>query len=74
MKTKESGAQGGFRMAVIGAGIHAETNVYPSLANHLVSGVETVAVCDLDVRKAEAFAALHNLGDTVNINELVIKV
>ncbi len=74
MKTKESGAQGGFRMAVIGAGIHAETNIYPSLANHLVSGVETVAVCDLDEGKARRMAALCGAGRAyVDCGEMIAK-
>ncbi len=47
-----------FRIAVIGAGIHAETNVFPSLANHLLADVQKVAVCDLDEKKAARMAAL----------------
>jgi predicted dehydrogenase len=46
-----------FRIAVIGAGIHAETNIFPSLANHLLSDVKKVAVCDLEEEKARRMAS-----------------
>ncbi len=54
--------KGPFRMAVIGAGIHAETNIYPSLANHLLAEVHTVAVCDLDEARARRMASLSGAG------------
>jgi predicted dehydrogenase len=47
-----------FRIAVIGAGIHAETNIFFSLANHLLADVDRVAVCDLDQDKARRMAAI----------------
>jgi UDP-N-acetylglucosamine 3-dehydrogenase len=47
-----------FKIAVIGAGIHAETNIFPSLANHLLADVNKVAVCDLDEKKARRMAAV----------------
>jgi UDP-N-acetylglucosamine 3-dehydrogenase len=61
---KETGASKRFRIAVVGAGIHAETNIYPSLANHLLGDVEKVAVCDLDEAKAQRMAALCGGGRT----------
>jgi UDP-N-acetylglucosamine 3-dehydrogenase len=51
-----------FRIAVIGAGIHAETNIFPSLANHLLAQVDKVAVCDLDQGKAQRMAAVCGCG------------
>jgi predicted dehydrogenase len=53
-----------FRIAVIGAGIHAETNIFPSLANHLLADVAKVAVCDLDESKARRMAAVSGCGNT----------
>jgi myo-inositol 2-dehydrogenase / D-chiro-inositol 1-dehydrogenase len=53
-----------FSLAVIGAGIHAETNVFPSLANHLLADVQKKAVCDLDEAKARRMAALCGCGRT----------
>jgi len=50
--------QDNFRLAVIGAGVHAEVNIFPSLANHLLMGVEKIAVCDLDEIKAKRMAAI----------------
>jgi predicted dehydrogenase len=47
-----------FRIAVIGAGVHSETNIFPSLANHLLADVEKVAVCDLEKEKAKKMAAI----------------
>ncbi len=51
-----------FRIAVIGAGIHAETNIFPSLSNHLLADVEKAAVCDLEEEKAHRMAALCAAG------------
>lgn len=53
-----------FGIAVIGAGIHAETNIFPSLANHLLADVDKVAVCDLDQGKARRMAAICGCGKT----------
>jgi predicted dehydrogenase len=47
-----------FRIAVIGAGIHAETNIFPSLANHLLGNIAKVAVCDLQEQRAVQMAKL----------------
>ncbi len=71
---KRSGERGRFRVAVIGAGIHAETNVFPSLANHLLAEVEKVAVCDLDEAKARRMAALCGCGRTyTDFREMIRK-
>jgi predicted dehydrogenase len=49
-----------FRMGIIGAGIFAEANHYPSLSHHALQGVvERVAVCDLDRGRAETMAARY---------------
>jgi UDP-N-acetylglucosamine 3-dehydrogenase len=53
-----------FRIAVIGAGIHAETNIFPSLANHLLADVDKAAVCDLDQGKARRMASMCGCGNT----------
>ncbi len=45
-----------FRIATIGAGIHSETNIYPSLTNHLLGNIEKLAICDLDENKAKKMA------------------
>jgi len=48
-----------FRMGIIGAGIFAEANHYPSLSHHaLRDTVERVAVCDLDRGRADDAAIL----------------
>ncbi len=57
MTKNNNNIEGNFRIAIIGAGIHAETNTYPSLANHLLENVEKLAVCDLDEEKAKKMAA-----------------
>jgi predicted dehydrogenase len=49
-----------FRLAVIGAGIFAEANLYPSLSTHFFDDVERVAVCDLKLERAERMA--HKYG------------
>lgn len=61
---RRAGTRRNFRMAVIGAGIHAETNIFPSLASHLLADVETVAVCDLQEARARRMAAQSGGGRT----------
>ena len=52
-----------FRMGIIGAGIFAEANHYPSLSHHALHGVvERVAICDLDRERAEAMAGRYGWG------------
>lgn len=52
-----------FRMAIIGAGIFAEANHYPSLSHHALDGVvERVAICDLDRGRAETLAGRYGWG------------
>ena len=45
-----------FRLAVIGAGIFAEANLYPSLSTHFFDDVDRVAVCDLKPERAARLA------------------
>jgi predicted dehydrogenase len=45
-----------FRLAVIGAGIFAEANIYPSLSTHFFDDVERVAACDLKPERARRLA------------------
>ncbi len=47
---------GNFRLAVIGAGIFAEANIYPSLSTHFFDDVERVAICDLQEERANRLA------------------
>lgn len=52
-----------FRMGIIGAGIFAEANHYPSLSSHgLRDLVERVAVCDLRRDRAEDLAQRYGWG------------
>ena len=49
-----------FRMGIIGAGLFAEANHYPSLSHHALHGlVERVAICDLDRPRAETMAGRY---------------
>jgi predicted dehydrogenase len=49
-----------FRLAIIGAGIFAEANHYPSISSHALAGlVDRVAVCDLDRGRAEELAGRY---------------
>ena len=53
-----------FRMGIIGAGIFAEANHYPSLSHHALRGlVERVAVCDLRRERAEDLADRYGWRD-----------
>jgi predicted dehydrogenase len=47
---------GDFKLAVIGAGIFAEANIYPSLSTHFFDDVDRVALCDLDEKRARRLA------------------
>lgn len=49
----------GFRFGIVGAGIFAEANHYPSLSTHWFADIERAAVCDLDRERAEALAARY---------------
>ena len=53
-----------FRLAVIGAGIFAEANIYPSLSTHFFDDVERVAVCDLKPERACRLAQNYGWGKT----------
>jgi predicted dehydrogenase len=48
-----------FRMAVVGAGIFAEANIYPSLSTHFFDDVDRVAVCDLKEDRAKRLAGKY---------------
>jgi myo-inositol 2-dehydrogenase / D-chiro-inositol 1-dehydrogenase len=49
-----------FRLAVIGAGIFAEANIYPSLSTHFFDDIERLAICDLKAERAQRLA--HKYG------------
>jgi len=53
---KNNKRESNFRLVTIGAGIHSETNIYPSLTNHLIENIDKLAVCDLDEKKAKRMA------------------
>lgn len=48
-----------FRIAVIGAGIFAEANIYPSLSTHFFDDVDRVAICDLKEERATRLAHMY---------------
>ena len=48
-----------FRLGIIGAGIFAEANHYPSLSLHFFDQVNRVAICDLDKSRAERMASRY---------------
>jgi predicted dehydrogenase len=45
-----------FKLAVIGAGIFAEANLYPSLSTHFFDDIERVGVCDIKEERASRLA------------------
>lgn len=45
-----------FRLGIIGAGLFAEANHYPSLSLHFFDHVERAAICDLNIKRAERLA------------------
>ncbi|HCU22888.1 MAG TPA: hypothetical protein DF698_08440 [Candidatus Atribacteria bacterium] len=48
-----------FRLGVIGCGIFAEANIFPSLSTHFFDDVQRVAVCDLRLKRAERLASKY---------------
>lgn len=48
-----------FRLGIIGAGIFAEANHFPSLATHFFDDVDRVAVCDLRIERAQRMAGRY---------------
>lgn len=63
-----------FRLGIIGAGIFAEANHYPSLSLHFFDHVERVAVCDLDISRAERLAGKYGWQHTYkDYNEMIGK-
>jgi len=53
-----------FKLGIIGAGIFAEANMYPSLSLHFFDHVDRVAVCDLSAERAERLAGKYGWGKT----------
>ncbi len=49
----------GFRLGIVGAGIFAEANHYPSLSLHFFDNVERAAVCDLNRERASRIAGKY---------------
>ncbi len=63
-----------FRLGIIGAGIFAEANHYPSLSLHFFDHVERVAICDLDITRAQRLASKYGWGNTyTDYNEMIEK-
>jgi predicted dehydrogenase len=53
-----------FRLGVIGAGIFAEANIFPSLSLHFFDDVTRAAVCDLRKDRAERLAGKYGWAKT----------
>jgi predicted dehydrogenase len=61
-----------FRLGIIGAGIFAEANHYPSLSLHFFDDVERVAICDLDKGRADRLASKYGWNNTyTDYNEMI---
>jgi predicted dehydrogenase len=67
-----NGKQKKFRMGIIGAGIFAEANLYPSLSLHFFDNVERVAICDLNNERAVRLAEKYGWGRTYTNSEEMI--
>lgn len=60
-----------FKLGIIGAGIFAEANHYPSLSLHFFDNVERAAICDLKKEKADRIAKKYGWNKTYkNLNEM----
>ncbi len=65
-------SQSKFRMGIVGAGIFAEANHYPSLSLHFFDGIERAAVCDLDRTRANRIAGKYGWGRVyVDLNKML---
>ncbi|HNS50199.1 MAG TPA: Gfo/Idh/MocA family oxidoreductase [Anaerolineae bacterium] len=63
-----------FRLAVIGAGIFAEANLFPSLSTHFFDDVDRVAVCDLKAERAERLALKYGWPRTyTDFREMLVR-
>jgi len=62
-----------FRLGFIGAGIFAEANHYPSLSLHFFDNVERVAICDLNIKKADRLAKKYGWNSTyTDLKEMIM--
>ena len=67
-----NGKQKKFRMGIIGAGIFAEANLYPSLSLHFFDNVERVAICDLDSNRSLRLAGKYGWSKTyTDLKEMI---
>ena len=67
-------AQEKFRLGVIGAGIFAEANMYPSLSTHFFDDVERVAICDVKPERAHRLAGKYGWPKTYTaFQEMITK-
>ncbi len=62
-----------FRMGIVGAGIFAEANHYPSLSLHFFDDVERSAVCDLNKERADRIARKYGWGNVYTDLKQMIK-
>jgi UDP-N-acetylglucosamine 3-dehydrogenase len=62
-----------FRLGIIGAGIFAEANHYPSLSLHFFDDIERAAVCDLKKDRADRIAKKYGWGKTYDDFNKMIK-
>ena len=53
-----------FRLGIIGAGIFAEANLFPSLSTHFFDDVHRAAVCDLRLERANRLAGKYGWAKT----------
>lgn len=61
-----------FRLGIVGAGIFAEANHYPSLSLHFFDNVERAAVCDLKKERADRIAKKYGWAKTYdNLDEMI---
>jgi UDP-N-acetylglucosamine 3-dehydrogenase len=66
------GKQEKFRLGIVGAGIFAEANHYPSLSLHFFDHVERAAVCDLDNKRADRIARKYGWGKVyTDLNKMI---
>jgi len=66
------GSQEKFRLGIVGAGIFAEANHYPSLSLHFFDDVERAAVCDLSRARAVRITNKYGWGKAyVDLNKML---
>lgn len=62
-----------FKIGIVGAGIFAEANHYPSLSLHFFDNVERSAVCDIDKERADRIAGKYGWGNVYSDLKKMLK-